>query len=163
MPHIHTKPGQHDFTVSAFIIRTDFDEPKAMLHRHKKLGKWLQFGGHVELDENPWQAITHEILEETGYDMDQLRLLVAVKGPGADDAIAHPIPFSFNTHKFDESHNHTDIGYAFGATGKPNNMIGDDESADIVCFTRSELNDLPSSEIHDNTKQAFFYIFDNLL
>lgn len=36
MSHIHTKPGQHDFTASAFIIRTDGTEPRAMVHMHKK-------------------------------------------------------------------------------------------------------------------------------
>jgi hypothetical protein len=49
MAHIHTEPGQHDFTASAFIIRLDrLDErgqPKLLLHKHKKLHKLLQFGG----------------------------------------------------------------------------------------------------------------------
>ena len=45
MAHIHTEPGQHDFTASAFIIRTDTPEPKLLLHRHKLVGKYLQIGG----------------------------------------------------------------------------------------------------------------------
>jgi 8-oxo-dGTP diphosphatase len=66
MAHIHTKPGQHDFTASAFIIRIDTPKPKVLLHMHKKLGVLLQPGGHIELNENPWQAVHHEIEEETG-------------------------------------------------------------------------------------------------
>lgn len=38
MAHIHTKPGQHDLTASAYIIRDDGNEPVVLLHRHKKLG-----------------------------------------------------------------------------------------------------------------------------
>ena len=33
MPHIHTEPGQHDHTASAYIFRTDFSEPKVMLQK----------------------------------------------------------------------------------------------------------------------------------
>ena len=36
MPHINTKPGQHDFTASAFIVRLDRSEPQVLLHLHKK-------------------------------------------------------------------------------------------------------------------------------
>jgi len=53
MSHIHTNPGEHDQTVSAFIIRTDTAEPELLLHVHKKLGVLLQPGGHIELNETP--------------------------------------------------------------------------------------------------------------
>ena len=66
MAHIHTQPGQHDHTASAYIIRTDLDTPRIMLHLHRKIGKYLQFGGHVELNETPWQAVVHELREESG-------------------------------------------------------------------------------------------------
>src|SRR3954465_16018556 len=98
MPHIHTEPGQHDHTVSAYIFRTDFSEPKVMLHLHKKHGTYMQFGGHIELNENPWQAITHELREEAGYELDELfilqphqRLMHLSRG-----AIAHLQPDSHN-------------------------------------------------------------------
>ena len=57
MPHIHTEPGQHDQTVSAFIFRKVDGEYKAFLHMHRTLGTLMQVGGHVELDETPWGAI----------------------------------------------------------------------------------------------------------
>lgn len=46
MAHIHTNPGEHDLTASAFIVRDDFAKPRLMLHMHKKLGVLLQPGGH---------------------------------------------------------------------------------------------------------------------
>ena len=36
MSHIHTKPGEHECTVGAYIVRLDGDEPRALLHLHKK-------------------------------------------------------------------------------------------------------------------------------
>src|SRR5437879_1527745 len=101
MPHIHTKPGQHDHTASAYIVRIDGKEPKILLHKHKKSGKYQQFGGHIELDETPWQAVLHEIKEESGYDAKQLMLLQPkerLKSLG--DADQHPVPVCHNTHTF---------------------------------------------------------------
>ena len=72
MPHIHNKPGQHDICVSGYIVKiTEGDEPRIILHKHRKLKMLLQFGGHVELDETPWQAVLREIAEESGYDKNQ--------------------------------------------------------------------------------------------
>ena len=54
MPHIHNQPGQHDICVSGYIVKiTEGAEPRIILHKHRKLNKLLQFGGHVELDETP--------------------------------------------------------------------------------------------------------------
>jgi len=64
MAHIHTAPNQHDHTVTAYIIRIDKDEPRALLHMHKKLNVLLPVGGHIELDETPWAAMAHELEEE---------------------------------------------------------------------------------------------------
>ncbi len=96
---------------SALIARTGGVEPELILHKHKLLNKYLQFGGHVELDENPWQAIIHEVAEESGYSMDQLRVLQPVSRLRKVNGVAaHPYPVSLLTHKFGElDHYHTDI------------------------------------------------------
>lgn len=39
-----------------------------LLHRHKRLGLWLQPGGHLEPGETPAQAARRETREETGVD-----------------------------------------------------------------------------------------------
>lgn len=168
MAHIHTDHGQHDHTASAFIIRTDFDEPKLMLHLHKKLGVYLQFGGHIELDENPWQAVCHELLEESGYDMDQLKILQPkerIKKLGYDDVIVHPVPVCHNTHAFDKqrSHFHIDLGYGFVASEPPKHKIGQNESADIRYVSRSELENMPESEMYRNIVTIGLFIFDTCL
>jgi 8-oxo-dGTP pyrophosphatase MutT (NUDIX family) len=40
--------------------------PGTILHRHKRLGTWLQPGGHLEPGEPPWEAALREASEETG-------------------------------------------------------------------------------------------------
>lgn len=37
-----------------------------VLHRHKRLGIWLQPGGHLDAGEAPWAAALRETQEETG-------------------------------------------------------------------------------------------------
>lgn len=158
MPHQHTKPGQHDQTASAFIIRTDGPEPRLMLHRHKKLGFWLQFGGHVELDENPWQAITHELLEESGYQLSQLKLLQPKQRLAqTSDSVVHPVAFYDQTHNFPDptviDHRHTDRGYVFFTDQEPSGSIADGESSSIKLFTLEEIQNLKPSETPENIKE----------
>lgn len=37
-----------------------------VLHLHKRLGRWMQPGGHLDPDEAPWEAALRETEEETG-------------------------------------------------------------------------------------------------
>ena len=120
MPHIHTEPGQHDHTVSAYIIRYQDDVPYLLLHRHKKYKKLMQPGGHVELNETPWQAMRHEIVEETGYDLSQLKLLQPPVAPlsfRAPNTTVMPMPLLHNSHFVRDptidGHYHDDMVYAF--------------------------------------------------
>ena len=167
MPHLHTSPGQHDFTVSAFIIRTDGPEPVVILHLHRKIGVLLQFGGHIELDETPWQGLLRELREESGYDPAQLNLLQPssfyhAQFPGSRQ---HPLPFYFNTHEFrpGNGHFHSDLTYAAVVTGAPKHSIREGESEAIRAFTASALKRLPPEEIFEQTRANAVYILENLL
>jgi 8-oxo-dGTP pyrophosphatase MutT (NUDIX family) len=162
MPHIHTGKGEHDFTASAFIIRTDFTEPKIMLHMHKKLGKYMQFGGHVELNENPWQALIHETVEESGYEIGQLKLLQPKdRIKKLTGSISHPIPMCINTHPFkDDTHFHIDIEYAFVTDQKPLHEVSNDESQDFSFFTRDEIVELSGDKIFENSREIVLFLFD---
>lgn len=51
-------------TASAIVVSDD--GTRVLLHRHKRLGLWLQPGGHIEPGETPWEGARREALEETG-------------------------------------------------------------------------------------------------
>ncbi len=165
MPHIHTKKGDHDLTVSAVIVRLDSSEPKVILHKHKKLGVYLQFGGHVETNENPWQAIVHELKEESGYDINQLKILQPkVRLDELTNSKIHPQPIAINTHPFDSemNHFHSDITYAFTAEQPPKDKPDVNESQDIRLFSLKELRNLKSQEIFDDVRTIHSFILENL-
>lgn len=168
MPHIHTQDGQHDLTVSMYIIRTDFEQPKLMLHMHKKVNVWLQFGGHVELNENPWQAVEHELLEETGYEFSQLKLLQPqdrLLELNTGHAILHPQPAYVNTHPIatpdlkGAKHYHIDLGYVFVTDQEPKHELAAGESSTIKLFTRAELDGI-QDKTWDDTLTICRHIFD---
>lgn len=52
-------------TASAIVVSQE-PAPRVVLHRHKRLGIWLQPGGHVDPDEDVRDAALREVLEETG-------------------------------------------------------------------------------------------------
>lgn len=161
MPHIHTKPGQHDATASAFIVRFDTPKPTLMLHQHKKLHKLLQPGGHVELHETPWQAVLHEIEEETGYALSQLVLLQPKERlTSLTSAVLHPIPVCENTHRFNQEldHYHTDRAYVFAADGAPLYKPHDGESAELYWLTAAQLAQLTSDDIAVSSKEIGLYV-----
>ena len=39
-----------------------------VLHRHRRLGRWIQPGGHVDAGESPAEAVLRETAEETGLE-----------------------------------------------------------------------------------------------
>lgn len=165
MPHIHIDPGQHDFTASAYIVRTDTPEPTLMLHMHRKLHRYMQFGGHIELHENPWQAVIHELEEESGYAIDQLKLLQpAVRLRSLSDAELHPYPVYVQTHQFgDQDHYHIDIAFAFITDQAPQNHMKEGESEEIVLFTLDELTALTPDKIRGNVKETGMFILTDCM
>lgn len=161
MPHIHTAPGHHDHTVSFFIVRTDFPEPKLMYHVHRKTGRLSMFGGHVELHETPWSAALHEIREETGYRHEQLTILQPQERITAlTGAVVHPMPVVNSTGQYPHEvpHFHTDTMYALIAEGEPLDRPEEGESTDIRLFTLDELALIPEEEIFEVWREIGAYI-----
>ncbi|MCL2735133.1 MAG: NUDIX domain-containing protein [Propionibacteriaceae bacterium] len=166
MAHIHTEPGQYDLTVSAYIVRTDAPEPNILLHRHKTLGVWIQPGGHVELDETPWQAVAHEVREETGYAMDQLAVLQpTVRLTDLAGTDLHPQPVCVRSFPFGvgTNHFHTDLAFAFVTSQPPRFAVGEGESADVIWVTRAELAGLPREQTYEDVRQLGLFILDEIL
>lgn len=164
MPHIHTQPGEHDHTITAFIIRTDGSEPRALLHMHSKLHMLLPVGGHIELNETPWQALAHEVAEEAGYALDQLAVLQPRERiQKLGDAQLHPLPIAYNTHTITEDHLHTDASYALATTTVPRLAVGANESQDLRWVTLAELRNIPANDIRENIRITYEFIFATCL
>lgn len=144
MPHIHTNPGERDMTVSAYIVRLEAGaEPRCLVHMHRKIGKLLQVGGHIDLDQTPWQAVAAELGEEAGYELSQVDVLQPTAERIADDMghVVHPVPFTLNTHNVGNDHHHSDICYGFVTTEEPARSVADGESDDLRWHTLAELKE----------------------
>jgi 8-oxo-dGTP diphosphatase len=167
MAHLHEAHfGDHDQTASAFIVRTDFETPKLLLHKHRKLGVLLQPGGHVELSENPWQAVLHEILEETGYTASELKVLQpSLRINSLSGAVLHPYPLVHNTHNFfsDGSHKHTDISYAFTASAPPLGSPAEGESKDMRWLSLEEIDTLGTGETFENVREIGRFLLASVI
>ena len=87
-----------------------------LLHLHKRLGIWIQPGGHVDPDEPLLAAAVRETAEETGL----------VAQPVSDD------PVHFDVHAAPKGHEHLDVRFLLHADGDPNPPDG--ESPDVAWF-----------------------------
>ena len=101
----HFEPGH--FTASAFVLSPD--KRDVVLIHHKKLGIWVQPGGHVEeTDSDLASAARREVLEEVG-------LAELEPFPAGDSALfdidIHDIP----ARKTEPAHQHFDVRFAFVA------------------------------------------------
>lgn len=86
-----------------------------LLHRHKRLGLWLQPGGHIDPGETPAEAAHREVIEETGLH------------PPPTDRLAH-----VDVHPGPKGHTHLDLRYLFEVDGDPAPAEG--ESQDVKWF-----------------------------
>jgi 8-oxo-dGTP pyrophosphatase MutT (NUDIX family) len=87
------------FTGSALVVSAD--GARCLLHHHRKLDCWLQFGGHCDGEEDVLSVAQREAYEESGID----GLVVASRRPL--DLDIHEIP-PFGT---EPAHLHYDIRY----------------------------------------------------
>lgn len=131
MPHIHEKI---DFTVALFIVFGG----RVLLVHHRKLGKWLPLGGHVELDEDPEQAALREAREESGFEVELVGERPPTTEPGTRALIA---PRFLDIHRISETHEH--IGLIYWARPKAGTLtLAEAEHHDIRWCSPAELESL---------------------
>jgi 8-oxo-dGTP pyrophosphatase MutT (NUDIX family) len=109
-------------TGSAFIVG-----PRGIvLHRHRRLGIWVQPGGHIDAGESPWDAARREASEETGMPVCYL---------GKEPELAH-----VDVHPGGRGHTHLDLRYLFeAADADPDPPDG--ESQEVAWFGWEEAAD----------------------
>lgn len=95
-----------------------------LLLKHKRLGIWLQPGGHIDPGETPWEAARREAEEETG--------LPAQLGGPFDEA-GVPALVHVDVHDGGRGHTHLDLRYLIDV-GAADPSPPEGESQEIAWF-----------------------------
>lgn len=103
--NMNCEPGH--FTGSALVV--DATSGIVLLHLHKKLDKWLQFGGHAEYETNLFDVALRETQEETGL-ADLFNMAPDDQANRPIDIDAHLIPAG----KGEPKHWHLDFRFVLG-------------------------------------------------
>ena len=123
------RPGH--ITASAWIVSADGDS--ALLTHHRKLGRWLQLGGHVDGETEIENAALREAREESG-----LSRLHFVRWSGDEivpmDLDVHPIPARGD----EPEHLHWDLRFLLRAA-PGQSLVMSEESTDLRWFTGDEI------------------------
>ncbi|MBI1907890.1 NUDIX domain-containing protein [Candidatus Uhrbacteria bacterium] len=143
MPHIHEKI---DFTSEVFIVR----EGRVLLRLHDKYHIWLSVGGHIELDEDPVEAVLREAKEEVGLDIELIGSCTETGDarPGYRELL---VPRGMNRHRINDTHEHiTFVYFARSASGE---VVagGNDASPTWRWCSREDLDD-PALQLQSNIK-----------
>lgn len=132
-------PGH--ITGSALVVSKDLNA--VLLTLHKKLGVWLQLGGHSDGDAQPHRVAMREALEESGLKgLDFLAYEHVFGGGPLRQDTAHPLPFDLDCHviparKTEPAHIHYDIRYVIVANQEEPIVISE-ESQDLRWFSLTE-------------------------
>lgn len=106
------------FTASAWLVSADGQ--RVLLTHHRKLGRWLQLGGHADGDRDLAAVALKEAEEESG-------LTGLAIDPAIFDLDRHRIP----GHKDVPAHWHYDLRYVVRA-GENEDFVVSDESHDLA-------------------------------
>jgi 8-oxo-dGTP pyrophosphatase MutT (NUDIX family) len=114
------------FTGSAFVVSAD--GARWLLHHHRKLDRWLQFGGHCDGEEDVLAVALREAHEESGID-------------GLTAASSHP--FDLDIHEIpaighEPPHLHYDVRYVLIAPAQAKIQTSS-ESKELRWFSGEEM------------------------
>ena len=122
-------PGH--LTGSAWIVSADLEQ--VLLTHHRKLGRWLQLGGHADGDPDLLRVALREAREESG--LEHLDAWTGSRrGVRVLDLDIHPIP----AHGGEPAHDHHDLRFLLVAAAGQTLRISE-ESNDLRWVPRREL------------------------
>lgn len=128
MPHLHER---YDFVVSAFVVHRG----RVLLVYHRRYEEWLPIGGHIELDEDPEQALLREIHEESGLPV----RLTATAPPIAHEGVKPlPTPDFMDVHRISDTHRHIAFVY-FAVAGHSRVILHEREHSEFRWVREKDL------------------------
>lgn len=127
----HFTPGH--LTASGFVVSPERDA--VLLIFHKKLGIWVQPGGHIEASDTSLEAAARrEVAEEVGL------TLPADSSAAIFDLDIHTIP----ARKDEPAHEHFDVRYCFHAPTR--DFVPSDEVAGARWAELAKIDQLTTDE-----------------
>ncbi len=127
-----------DFTVAVFVVWQN----QVLLHQHRKLGKWLPPGGHIDPNELPDHAATREVLEEAGV---KIQLVASDKleyQPEGELPCQLIRPRGIQLEGINAGHEHIDLIY-FAQPAQPYDGLIASEDKPFVWCSAAQLEKLP--------------------
>ncbi len=112
----HRETPDGHFTASCWLVSGDGE--RVLLTHHRKLGRWLQLGGHADGDADLPGVCLREAYEESG-------LQDLTVEPEIFDIDAHTIPARGN----EPSHTHWDVRYVVHCRGSETWQLSDESLA----------------------------------
>jgi len=113
-------------TGSAWLL--DRGRSRTLLTFHRKLGRWLQLGGHADGDPDVLSVALREAREESGIDG------IEPESPEIFDVDVHRIP----ARPHEPEHDHYDVRFLLRVTGDDEFRVGE-ESLSLRWFSSDEL------------------------
>lgn len=120
------------FCVSVYVYNPEIK--KFLLIKHRKTGKWLQPGGHIEANEDPEEAALRETFEETGI---RVRL-IGKRFPREQDFVT---PLALQKNVVEKDHIHIDLVYLAYPLANQQEIINYKETEGLEWFTLDEITD----------------------
>lgn len=139
MPHIHET---YDFVVVVFVVH----DSRVLLVNHPRYDRWIPIGGHIELDEDPEEALYREIAEECSLDVE-----IVAENPGLKSPIMKslPTPAFLEVHEANAPHKH--IAMIYIARARSADFKKSDEHTEMRWVTTEQLDD-PALKLPDDLK-----------
>jgi len=147
------------FTSTAFVVD---DHKRTLLLWHKRLGRWMPPGGHIEDNETPEETAKRECKEETGLDVEIIGMEqedMFGSNPAEGRMLKSPVALLLeeipaSAERNEPAHQHMDFVYLARPLDASQGLSLDEtEGRELKWFTLREIEALdPSTEIFSNVQ-----------